>query len=411
MATGDISGSKLYLKPNGYKAGLLMSEQPTDGTGDFTFARASKKNRINSDLKLESINNDVPPLSYDGSCPFLDLEPQGTNLITYPLSLDNAYWTKTGSSIDNNGGAGYSAPSVDYPNSAFKLIENNINTQHLIFSQVLTTDSTTEVFSVFAKKGERNWIMIKDAYSGKYGYFDLNNGVIGTTSGTTSIKGLENGWYKCSLVITGGWPNVRMDIYTSTNGSDASSGYLGDGTSGVYLFANQSENNEYPTSFIFSGTEGSTSTRLADLPSKTGINSLIGGTSGTIYFKIKTNKILSSNTYKNIFYYQDATSAKSNMYVNATNYIQTSVNLGALTSSVQLQPDTIYKVALVYDVNDFKLYIDSVLVDSGLSGTPIDAVDILSLGSFSGSSEWNEFKFLQYTHYKIKLTATEISNL
>jgi len=65
MAKGDISGSKLYLKPNGYKAGLLMSEQPTDGTGDFTFA-GSAVDRINSSGVSETVAANVPRLDYQG---------------------------------------------------------------------------------------------------------------------------------------------------------------------------------------------------------------------------------------------------------------------------------------------------------------------------------------------------------
>ena len=80
------------------------------------FQEQVKKNEINLDLKLEIIANDVPAFNYDtvGGCPVLNTEPQAINLITYPISFDNAYWTKSGATIDDNGGAGYSAPSVDF---------------------------------------------------------------------------------------------------------------------------------------------------------------------------------------------------------------------------------------------------------------------------------------------------------
>ena len=122
----------LAMIPCGYKAGKLYSVLPTDGSGDFAVARGSKKHKVNSDLKLEIINNDIPAFNYDaiGGCPFLNTEPQAINLITYPISFDNAYWTKDGATIDDNGGAGYSAPSVDFPTKAFKMVESAANSLH-----------------------------------------------------------------------------------------------------------------------------------------------------------------------------------------------------------------------------------------------------------------------------------------
>ena len=82
MSTYSDASLILPVAPE-YKAGKIYSLKPTDGDGDFTVSRASKKHKINSDLKLEIINNDVPAFNYDtiGGCPFLNTEPQATNLI------------------------------------------------------------------------------------------------------------------------------------------------------------------------------------------------------------------------------------------------------------------------------------------------------------------------------------------
>jgi len=275
MAKGDISGSKLYLKPNGYKAGLLMSEQPTDGTGDFTFARASKKNRINSDLKLESINNDVPPLSYDGSCPYLDREPQSTNLLKYPLTLSD--FTQSGTTLDNNGGTGYTAPSVDYPSGALKLVEDTSTGSHFNnrYFTIVTAGSFVS-YSIYVKKSENNYIRIElnDNATGTISAIaDILNGTISndTSSGewtnySSNIESVSNGYYRISISGKLGSTRTNVVSYNSLVDNDGiTTSYTGDGVSGVYIAFPQLEELYYASSWIFNGTEGSTSLRLADV--------------------------------------------------------------------------------------------------------------------------------------------------
>jgi hypothetical protein len=152
-------------------------------------------------------------------------------------------------------------------------------------------------------------------------------------------------------------------------------------------------------------------TRGADAAIKTGISALIGGTSGTIFFEIKTNKTLTGAGYKQFFYYTDASSAQAYFYLNGSNYLVTNANLGNFTGSLQFQADTTYKVALAYATNDFKLYVNGVERGSSASGTPIDAVNLLSLGSYAGSSEFNEFVFSQYIHFPTRLSNSDLAAL
>jgi hypothetical protein len=185
--------------------------------------------------------------------------------------------------------------------------------------------------------------------------------------------------------------------------------FTGDGTSGGFVWGAQSEQGSYATSFI--PTEGTAVTRVNEKASKSSINSLIGGTSGTIFFEIKTNKTLSSNNYKTFFYYTDSSAAQAYMYLNQTNTIVTSPTLGSISSSVTLAADTTFKVAIAYALNDFKLYINGVERGSSASGTPINALNLLSIGSYDGTAEFNEFTFKQYLHFKTRLTNAQLAEL
>ncbi len=97
---------KLAMIATGYKASTLYSVLPADGSGDFTVVRNSVATRVNSDLKLDEVAIHVPRLQYDSgvTCPYILTEPQRTNLLTYPVSFGNSYWTKSGATIGSDAG-------------------------------------------------------------------------------------------------------------------------------------------------------------------------------------------------------------------------------------------------------------------------------------------------------------------
>jgi hypothetical protein len=148
---------------------------------------------------------------------------------------------------------------------------------------------------------------------------------------------------------------------------------------------------------------------VADECTKNGIGALIGGTSGTVFFDITTNPVLSSANYKQFCYYLDSSAAQSYMYLDTLNQIRTNTNWGSLGYSTAFQPNTRYKVALVYAPNDFALYINGVSVATASSGTPKDNVNI-SIGQLTGTENC-EFVFNQYTHFKSRLTNAELVSL
>jgi hypothetical protein len=82
-----------------------------------------------------------------------------------------------------------------------------------------------------------------------------------------------------------------------------------------------------------------------------------------------------------------------------------------LSSSITLSANTRYKVALVYAPNDFALYVNGVSVATASSGTPWNFENLLSIGSYVGASEFNEFKFNQYLHFPTRLTNAELASL
>lgn len=79
--------ASLVLIPSGVKAAKVYSQKPTNGTGDFTFARASTATRTNASGAIESVASNVPRLDYMtatgtlATCPMFEVEQQRTNLV------------------------------------------------------------------------------------------------------------------------------------------------------------------------------------------------------------------------------------------------------------------------------------------------------------------------------------------
>lgn len=529
MSTYSDASLILPVAPE-YKAGKIYSLKPTDGSGDFDFTRASKKHKINSDLKLEIINNNVPAFNYDaiGGCPVLNTEPQATNLITYPISFGNSYWTKDGAEINGdpstaganlvaNGGMetggsvgvslptnwtvegspleayksstiknsgsysiyvenqngqgiksdvfsftagknyeltawiyvvsgsstifasrtnpsiidfnvyasatagvwqkitttsqalttgtsgikflqdgagttifyvddvsvkevqGYSAPSVDFPTSAFKLVENSLNAQHYIVRSLTSISSSYYTGSVFVKAAERFKIGIRESgNSGDYATFDLSTGLKISDGGTptSSITHISDGWYKISLKPD--TTSIRYDLEITilsdsyTTGNPSTSTYTGDGTSGVYIFMAQVEQGSVATSPTFTDTtlasEGSTTTRLADDVSKTGVTSIIGQTEGSFFIDmvvLSDNNISSNMFHTNKSVVDSVSIVKSNSTKKLSYSIYAnSVLVFTLTTTNTYEIGDRLKILLIYKSGDNRLFVNGIKEDS-----------------------------------------------
>ena len=256
--------ASLVVTPNGYKASKLYSIVPSDGSGDMTFARTGDTaTRVNSSGLIESVLANKPRLDYLGStCPKLLLEPQRTNLTLYSEQLDNAYWNKTGCSVTANA---TTSPSGSI--NADQIIESATTADHAIFDVVTYyVSGTTYTVSFYAKANGRSKIDLTSANSGTCptGRFDLT-AVTALATGTSfnaKIESVGNGWFRCSVSKIA--PNTGLDVnYYLMVQNFGTNSYLGNGTSGVYLWGMQTEAGAYATSYI--PTTTASVTRNADL--------------------------------------------------------------------------------------------------------------------------------------------------
>ncbi len=223
----------------------------------------------------EVITSNIPRIDYSNGCGSLLLEPQRTNLVNYSESFDNAYWTKNGSSVTS----GFTSP--DGTTNAFKLVEDTSTGAHQVYVTPAAANADYSI-SVFAKKGERDKFRINIGNDTHYADFNLTSGTIITQSGATTFAKIDlisNGWYRCSISYTESTGAPTYNLYRLLDNSGNAS-FIGDGTSGIYIYGAQLELGSYATSYI--PTSGTTVTRLADsIPTKD-ITSFAIGNSYTI---------------------------------------------------------------------------------------------------------------------------------
>ena len=254
-----LDEASILLTPTAYNNGSMLAVKPTNGDGDFQFSRGSSATRVNAQGLIENVASNLPRIDYTDGCGSFLMEGQSTNLITQSELFSDASWVKTGLTVNSN-----SAISPDGNSNASKLVEANQSGGKNI-SGISFSASTTNTFSVYAKASEREWILLYFNGGGNGGYyFDVKNGVIGTglgsNTGTPLIEDVGNGWYRCSIThLASSSSNIQIYIAQSDNAFS----YRGDGTSGVYIYGAQLEQNSYATSYI--PTQGGSSTRLQDI--------------------------------------------------------------------------------------------------------------------------------------------------
>jgi hypothetical protein len=321
-------------------------------------------------LRTETRLN-IPRLDYtNGSCPSILVEPQRTNLVLRSEEFDNVIWTKNNTTISAN-----STISPSGTLTADKLVENNTNNIHSIFQQISYSIGVGYNFSFYAKKSEKNILQIFFEFQITTAYcnFDLQNGTLNNQGFTNAfIQNVGNDWYRCSVSFTSSNSQLRnsvIAIVPNINSLRAQS-YLGDGTSGIFIWGSQIEAGANATSYI--PTTSASVTRNADLISKTGISSLIGQTEGTLFVDINwqqksgvffINSISDGSTNNEIYL------SFGNSFDNAIRFSIASGGSISVSSDSSVLTSGRYKIAFAYANNNVVGYINGTQIFTDSTAT------------------------------------------
>ena len=270
-----LDKASLIVTPNAYEESKLYSVIPNTTLGDMDVVRATTATRVNSAGLIEVVPR---------------------NLLTYSNTFSNAAWIKNSCTISAN-----SIVSPDGIQNASKLVEGTANDSHHIYQNVISSGQNT--FTFYAKQGERKFVYAYADGVGQGKCFDLENGTIGANiiaaPLNSSIISVGNGWYRCSITISITATALRIGA-CSANGTFS---YLGNGTSGIYLYGAQLDASSTATEYFptttrlniprIDYTNGSCPSLLVE-PQRTNVVLQSSDLSQTVWSK--SNYVLSSTT-------------------------------------------------------------------------------------------------------------------
>ena len=345
---------------------------------------------VAKDYQKTETRLNIPRLDYsNGTCPSILVEPQRTNLLAYSSSFDNAYWLK-------QGGGSASAPVVtanaeispDGTMNADRIVFNlNGGTGSNDFSQISsptithsaasyirsfyarTTDGTTKEFNFVSPSDNFEIISITPEYQ----RFDALSTIAANGGFRLRIRGNE----------------------TSTNSAS------------IALWGAQYEAGAYPTSYI--PTTSASVTRNADVISKTGISSLIGQTEGTLF--LDYTKTDAQQDIDILYSLGGANNDISIAYIfGGLRVLATTGGVTQFNNSYSgYNTSGRFKIAIAYQTNNVRIYINGVLIDTINSAT-FNFTNELNLGT-ANSNFLCQFYINASALWKQPLTNTQLAQL
>jgi hypothetical protein len=259
-------------------------------------------------------------------------------------------------------------------------------------------------YSFFVKENGRDKIQFYNYVAGGYqngADFDLSTGVVSNEiSGSGSMVQLNNGWWRCNFTSIALVGQTATNVALRILDNSGSNSYTGDGTSGVYIFGAQLEEN-YATSYI--KTVGSVQTRVSDSASLLNLdtNNLVTDSgSWTVLFEIE---LLSNESAMDKIRLTDASgSPRAYLYHSSMGVAGTDWT-GGTSIPMNTNNKLIYRANSTQSITAFNNGVNISTMTS--TSTPIVFNRILFYGS-NGA-----FKIKQMQVFNTTLSDTECINL
>lgn len=179
------------------------------------------------------------------------------NLVKFSEDMSNA----SGYGVIHSTVTANAGTAPDNSNNAVSITDDATSNLHYLYTTKTLINSGlnpipnggTATLSCYLKAGTKTWAHIWITNTSSSAYFDLQNGVIGTTVNTTatSIISQGNGWYRCSItgpiaVVIAGAAYTAIGI---ANG-DGLANYSGAGTGTIFAWGEQLVNANWPGTYI-----------------------------------------------------------------------------------------------------------------------------------------------------------------
>jgi len=407
----------IEMFPSAYKATKLYSQLPTDGIGDFTFARSTTATRTNPNKLIETVAIDIPRLDYlDDICPVFLMEPQRTNLALRSEEFDVSPWSIVGARSVVTANTNTS-PDGNVTGDNMKVIIGSV--ENRIFQTVATVSGATITMTVYLKRGNNDWIHFInfDGANGTRQWFNINTVSVGGTTtfgagwstSNATIKDVGNGWRKLTQTVI----RTGTSITSGISISDADIDTNGTIDRTTIVWGAQLESSSFPTSYI--KTTNLTLTRTIDTATGSGDTNTFNSEEGILYLYMaalsagatfRTVSITDGTTSNVIFIRYDDTANQVTALLILGGVTQASISF-ALTDATDFN-----KFAFKWKVNDFAFWVNGVEVGTDVSGS-IFATDTLTQLRFDGGAGAQDYfgKIKELQVYKTALTDSELQTL
>jgi hypothetical protein len=295
-----------------------------------------------------------PAVYYDG----ITTAVAEQNLVLQSQTFDNAYWATQGVTKGTN-----VTTAPDGTATADSLTETATTGTHQIFpsgaTTVVLTTSAVYTWSCFVKPNGRNFASLQlGSYStgGRYSFaiFDISGGLVTQTGNVGSatyvnsaITSAGSGWYRISLTAS---LNTGTDGYVSIGCSNSGTPtkttfgdptYLGDGTSGIFIWGAQLEQRSAVTAYTPTTTAPITNYIPVLLTAAAGVarfdcNPVTGSSLGLVIEEARTNLLSYSSDFANASWSKTDITLTSNTIVapdggiTGTKYIPNSLTTAKL---------------------------------------------------------------------------------
>jgi len=397
-ALGLYDQASLILTPNAYKAAKKYSIKPTNGTGDFTVARASTAMRRNASGVWESVANNVPRLHYPvgGGCPSWLNEPTATQGIRNsgasgavagtPGTLPTNWFESLGGLGRQIVGVG-TEQGLPYFDLRLFGTASGGNAQIQFEANNIIASSPSQIWtnSVFLRiMAQPNppisyVLRVREALNDGTFVADGQTTITPTTSFARHIQTRTN---------TGG-TTQRIQPMLLIN---LSIGVAYDFT--IRISVPQMELGSIATSPIV--TTGSALTRLADAPQLTGASSFIGQTEGTVFIEPQLQgQSFSDGVIRMIASISDGTTNnrieiyRSNNTIQYDNIVGGAIQFSGTVFTITDFTGQPIKLAISYILNNVKVFVNGVLVNTDTTAL-IPACSQFNLGTNrGGTAQWN----------------------
>jgi hypothetical protein len=339
----------------------------------------------------------VPRLTYQnggGGCPSLLLEKQSTNLCLYSEQFDNAAYNKI-----SGGSATVPVVTANFATSP----DGSQNADRIQFARTGTTASD---FSAI------NQSSLTLSATGTTTIYLKSN-----TSSNQNVLMYWGGGQGQVFLVTPSWQRFTLSnlsvgtdaIVFGTRGGTGNFFNGGDLTLDILAWGAQLEQSSYPTSYI--PTTSSSATRVADACFKTGISSLIGQTSGSVFFDFTVDSVTQPGDPV-LWYMKDGGAGERyvELYSNG-NLVYAEIDGSGPIATITKSSLTVgrHKCAIAYATNDFVFYVDGVQIGTDTSGTPNGFSTFglqYYLSVYTGQQKVN-----QAAIFKTRLTNAELASL